>query len=159
MENNNEFLDAPQANSNQSLSDSDLSLLFEAGWWAKFLGIIGFIFTGFLALMSLLLILMGSAMSNMAGTNGIFALMGFTTIGIIYLGFTAVWFFLILYMYRFGAKARNAVRQGSMETMSESFKNLRNYFRLSGWITIIGLVLYIVLIFVFISLGASAARF
>lgn len=155
---NNEILDQGlSANFNQvgSLTSEDKGYLETAAKWSKFLGIMGFIFTGFIVLAGFAMMAMGSSMGSAFPSNSPFSGGMFGAgLGFFYLLFALPYFFISLYMYRFATKTQAALYSSNDAVMTDAFKNLRNYFRLMGMIVVAILVLYVVLI-VF-GIGAAA---
>ncbi len=155
---NNEILDqgfnAPLTQAG-GLTSEDKTYLETAAKWAKFLGIMGFIFTGFFVLAGFAMMAMGSAMtSSLPGNSPFSGGMFGAGIGILYLLLALPYFFISLYMYRFATKTQNALYSSNDAAMTDAFKNLRNYFRLMGILVVAILVLYVA-IMVF-GIGAAA---
>lgn len=154
---NNEILDQGYNTPlNQGgLSSEDKGYLETAAKWSKFLGIMGFIFTGIIVLAGFAMFALGNSMSSAFPSNSPFSGGMFGTgIGILYLLLAAPYFFISLYMYRFATKTQAALYSSNDAGMTEAFKNLRNYFRLMGILVAAILVLYLVaLVF---GIGAAA---
>jgi cell division protein FtsX len=154
----NQMLDA-DLNSNSNiggLTTDDKNYLDTAGKWARFLGIVGFVFTGFMLLVSIFMFAMGGAMgSALSEVSPIYAMTGMgAMIGFLYLLFVIPFFLISLYTYRFGTNTKSALYSSDAAKMTEAFKQLRNLFRFYGWLTAIILGLY-ALIFIFAIGGAA----
>ncbi len=113
--------------------------LKETAIWAKFLGIMGFVYSGLIALGA---IFAGSMLAKFSGNNlsnseGILA---GGSVAIIYLGMATVVFFMSLFLFRFARKIQFALQSNDQVTLNESFKNLKIYFRFAGVITVIALI-------------------
>jgi hypothetical protein len=156
---NNEILDQGyDSPSNQSgLSSEDKGYLETTAKWAKFLAIMGFIVCGLLVLASFSMFAMGSALSSLGSTEGASPMMGLGMmgpgIGLLYLLMTLPFFFMCLYLYRFASKMQASLYSSSL-TATDAFLNLRNYFRMRGYLVVAFIVFYLLAIVV--GLGAMA---
>lgn len=116
--------------------------LSTAGTWAKLLGVLGFVFTGFIVLMALMLILGGSflnefmANSDQAEMPAGMAGMG-TFAGLLYLVIGAIYFLISWWTYRFGNEIKYGLTTSSPEHLASAFNNLKNYFQAFGILTLI----------------------
>jgi len=132
--------------------------LATAGKWATFLSIIGFIVLGLMLLGSFAMFAMGSALSGLGGAGGPMAsMMSGATIGIIYLVIVVLCFFPTLYLFKFGAKAKQAVNNSNTAELTECIGNLKSYFKFVGIFTIITIVFYIVVFIAAMAIGIGAA--
>ncbi|MFT3679753.1 MAG: DUF5362 family protein [Ferruginibacter sp.] len=136
MENTNDLLQ------NDLTIDTDTAgNMKESAMWGRFLGIMGFIYSGLISIMA---VFMGwffeRIMPRSAGITPAAAIGGIF-IGVIYFVMAVMVFFLSLYLFKFGSKAQAALKANDQESLRESFKNLKLYFRVLGIITIISLVL------------------
>jgi Family of unknown function (DUF5362) len=102
----------------------------ESAMWAKFLGIVGFIYSG---IISVLAVFMGWFFER-AMPRQIIATKEAAIGGVVF-------FFLSLYLFKFGSKAQAAFKGSDQESLAESLKNLKYYFRFIGVVTLISLVL------------------
>ncbi len=132
--------------SNQNLLNTDLQLdsivqshLKETAMWARFLGIIGFVLTGFITIAAFF---MGTILGNVMHTNPYASsgdvpgmLGGFITA--IYLILAAVMFFISLFTYRFGVRTKAAMLTTDQESMYKGMLNLKLLFRTYGIIMVI----------------------
>jgi hypothetical protein len=124
------------------LTNTMLKFLSDASPWLRFMGIMGFIGSGFLALIGLLcLILMpfagGVFDGFLPGFPISFAVMAMY--GIYLIGAGVLMFFSALFTYRFGAKIRSYVQTNSEAELEQAFKNNRSLWKFYGILTIIGL--------------------
>ena len=155
MENNDILDQGYNAPLNQSgLSSEDKGYLDTASKWAKFLGIMGFIFTGFIIIAALFMFTLGSSLGSAFGGNSPISggVLGFG-VGFLYILLALPYFFISLYMYRFATKTQTALYSSNDVTLTEAFKNLRNFFRLMGILIVAILVLYLVV--VLFAMGSS----
>jgi hypothetical protein len=140
------FAPEPQAPAEQPqgivlLQDAQYYLTI-AGKWAKFLGIMGFICTGFIVLCALFIGTIMSAMSSFSPASRMAAAPGgFLTIS--YLLIAVLNFFIALYLYQFGARVKEGVIFNSSATVTEGLGKLKSMFKLVGIVTIVILVFYV----------------
>jgi hypothetical protein len=110
--------------------------LYTAGSWAIFLSIISFIACGFLVIMGLFMGSMMNASMKMAGMPSFL----FT---LIYLVMALVYFFPGLYLLRFGNRMRSSIQDQSQEDLTQSFANLKSFFKYSGILIIVMITVYL----------------
>ncbi len=144
----NRILD-DNATNQSNLSGTDREYLFIAAKWARFLGIVGFVMAAFIAIAAFFITsLLGATMPMMgqagAAGLGLFAGLG-AVMTFIYLLLAAFLFFNALYMYNFGTKTKLALASDDAETLTEGFKNLKSFFKLSGMVSAIFLGFYALL--------------
>lgn len=135
------------------------SFLREAGKWARFLSIVGFIFIALYTIWGLMMMAGGAAMGSNSRFDGMGA-MGAVTgamTGIIMIVVAIILLFPTLYMYRFGSKAKLALENNNTEYLTNSIENLKSYFKFFGIFMIIYLVLVIIIFIVAIVAGFAAA--
>jgi len=132
---------------NQNLVDLQLdepvsSYLGETAKWAKFLGIVGFVVCGFIAIIG---IFAGSTTSTaliiVGGNTG----MSGVIVTLIYLAVVAIYFFPCLYLFHFDNKMQRALRQNDQFLLTYSFKNLKSCYKYLGILMIIVLSLYAII--------------
>jgi predicted RND superfamily exporter protein len=134
-------LDSDQLKITNSIKEN----LMTAAKWARFLAIIGFIFTGFMGIASLVLLVTSLA-------SGIGALM---LMAVIYIGLTAVMILPALYLIRFAGSTEKGLNAGKQGEFDYGIQNLKSLFKFSGIYTIVLIALYIVYIFVLAQVGFS----
>ncbi len=120
--------------------DSTINVhLKESAAWGKFLGIIGFVYSGLIAVGA---IFAASMVANLSGnySGGAGGLLAGGSVGVIYLVFAGVVFFMSMYLYRFAKNTQAALKSNDQHTLSVAFNNLKIYFRFAGIITVIALV-------------------
>lgn len=130
------------------LTNESKDYLREAGKWAYFLGILGFIGVG---LMVLLAFSIGAIFSRFNPYGG----MPFPTtlLTVIYLIMAALYFFPVLYLFKFGSKTKMAFATNDTDTLTDGIKNLKSHYKFVGIFTIVIISLY-ALIFIFALLGS-----
>jgi len=121
--------------------------LREAGKWARFLGIIGFIVCGLILIGALTigtvisraaLISPSPMITMMAGMGGLIA--------VFYILIDIIHFFFSLYLYQFGDRIKKGIAFADTVHLTRAFEKLKSFFKLWGIITIVVLCLYALLI-------------
>jgi hypothetical protein len=110
--------------------------------WTMFLAIIGFIFLGLFIVFGLI------AGTFLSAFNTGETRLGFPESLLLLLFFllAAVYFFPVLFLFRFSKHAANAVQNIDKQELLKAFRNLRFYFAYLGVLIILGLILYIALL-------------
>jgi len=129
--------------SSSGLSETMLRYLKEASPWLRFVGIIGFISCGFIALMGLIIVIIfavGSSMFSEAfeefgAYGGLVGLLFF----VVFLGLAALCFFPSLFTYRFGKKIRDHQYTNSIEDLELAFRNNKSLWKFTGILVIVSL--------------------
>lgn len=129
-----------------------------AAKWGKFLAIIGFIMIGFMVLMALGIgAFMGGMMHGMNNTVGVMSALGSSFFSLFYLLFALLYFFPVLYLYRFSSKVQRALDLQSETEIDEAFKNLKSLLKFMGVLTIIVLAFYALSILaIFLGMGIGS---
>jgi len=142
-----------------SLNYEAQNYLRESGKWAAFLGIIGFILTGFIVIIALFAGTMMAAFSRFQPQNPGAALMagmgGFVTV--IYLLVALLYFFFSLYLYQFGSGIKKGIMYADQLHVTASLGKLKSFFKLWAILTIVVLCLYALIIVCAIIFGLSAS--
>ena len=157
METNETF---EQAGNNQSLvlTFEAQSYLREAGKWAYFLGILGFIFCIIILIVAFFA---GSVFTKMAELSpnsmvATFAGMGgFVTV--FYILIDLIYFFFALYLYQFGSQIKKGITFTNETQVTSALGKLKSFFRYWAILTIIVLSLYALIIIGAIALGVGAS--
>lgn len=144
-----ETIDKQFSSTELNVSAQSRDFLLYASKWANFLAILGFIGLGLMILGGLFVMVAGSTIAGMAGPSQL----GF--LGLIYMVMAALYFFPTLYLYKFGAKIKNALATASQDDLDLGFENLKSFFKFIGIFTIIMIGLYILAII--IGLGTAMA--
>jgi hypothetical protein len=131
--------------SNRVLTEDMLYYLKAASPWLRFLGIVGFIYLGFLLLIFLTFIILGSQtvfsdVPFMAGAGAV-AVMVYALI------LLAVSFFPVLFMFRFGKKIKSYLYSGDNTDLEAAFKNNKSLWTFIGILTIISLGFFVLMLF------------
>ena len=122
------------------LTQTAKSYLRETAKWGTFLGIIGFIFTGLIALAALFA---GSAFSTMGSMYD----QGFGSgmaglITVIYLLGALLYFFPSYYLYQSSSKIKEALRTQDSSTLELALGKQKSFFKFWGIMTIVIMCIY-----------------
>jgi hypothetical protein len=144
-----------------ALTETMLRYLREASPWLRFIGILGFIYCGFIALMGLIFMGMMTTLESFWGdipglpeflARGIGGAFGF-----IYIIIAALAFFPAFFTFNFGVKIRNYQRSGADTDLEAAFKNNKSLWKFSGVLAIVGLAFIPVSIIGLIIAGIASA--
>lgn len=135
------------------LSEESKLYLVQAGKWATFLGIVGFVFTGLIMFVA---ISSTNSLSNMQrfpmASMFPFLRVLLIVITVVYVVVAVVTFFFSLYLYKFGTAVKEGILYNDSIKTNAAFGKLKSFFKLWGVTTIIVLILY-ALMFLFIIFG------
>lgn len=138
---------------NENLIDTDLIIdsavkthLKETAGWGKFLAIIGFVYSALIALGAIFAATIVAQLSGSYSARNEGLLAG-GSVAIIYMGFAGIVFFMSMYLFRFAKKTQVALQSNDQADLTESFRNLKVYFRFAGIITVIALIFTILGVF------------
>jgi hypothetical protein len=115
--------------------------LREVAKWSKFLSIVGFVM---MALILLVVIFAGSAMTAAFSPGGVYGTQAYSGVAMM-VGVTLgmlIYFFPCLYLYRFATKMQTALRNNDQDTLNTSFSNLKSCFKFMGVLMIIIISIY-----------------
>lgn len=133
------------------LEESTLRDIDTTRKWSMFLAILGFIAIGLVILIGLIAGIFLSAFSQ--GDSQLGTAETILVFAILFL-LMAIYFFPLLYLYRFSKHAGNAVRTMDKDLMAQAFQYLRKYYVFIGILTIVALAFYVIALVVS---GASLA--
>lgn len=140
-----------------TLTNESISFLKEAGKWAYFLGILGFVFVGFMVIGAFS---MGTVMSSLGSLGGnAYSGVSGGMITVLYLIFAAIYFFPVYYLYNFGKKVKEAFLNNDTVVLTESFKNLKSHYKFVGILSAIILGFYLLVLLIALLGGLGAAAF
>ncbi|OJW14869.1 DUF5362 family protein [Mucilaginibacter sp. 44-25] len=147
---------APTPEPNMILTETAQFYLQKAGKWASFLGIMGFIGTGFIAIAALFMGTIFTTMATMNPMMGAAAGMG-SLVTVFYLLLAVVSFFFALYLYQFGSRVKDAIAYSNTEQLTSALGKLKSFFKLWGIITIVYIVFVVLALAFSIATGLGAA--
>ena len=140
-----------------TLTNESISFLKEAGKWAYFLGIIGFVFIGFMVIGAFSMATILSSLGPL-GAEAYGRATG-SMITVMYLVFAAIYFFPVYYLFNFGKKVKEAFLNNNTELLTESFKNLKSHYKFVGILTVVILGFYVLMLLIVLLGGIGAAAF
>jgi len=149
----NDVLDSSSSGSDDLVVSGEIrGFLGETARWAKFIAIVAFVMLG-LAL--LFVVLGGSAFGMLAAMEGM-PIGGGGAIGgffiVIYLLVIAIYFFPVLYLYRFAVNTQRALQIDDQGYLRTAFENLKSHYKFIGILMAIFVGLYaIMLVFTLIA--------
>jgi len=130
--------------------------LREAGKWAGFLGIVGFVMCGLFLILALFI---GTLFSALGQLSPVYAQLP-AYIGGVYAVFLIlidiVYFFFALYLYQFSVRIKKGIVFTDQFHLTQGLGKLKSFFKLAGILTIIIISIY-VLIFIFALLAGLVA--
>jgi hypothetical protein len=138
MDNNELNAGKENVNSKIELTDESISYLNETRKWTIFLAILGFIFLGLMVIMSFSFGTFFSALGGQ-GINPPFPSFLFV---VLYLAIGLIYFFPILYLYKFSSFTKQGLVEKNETLMTLAFKNLKSHYKYIGIFTIVFLCLY-----------------
>jgi hypothetical protein len=121
--------------------------------WTMFFSILGFIF---LALLLIGAIFMTSMFGAIAGGNLPFPGNGIM-MGAFYLVLGVLYFFPILYLYKFSKYSKNAIYNEDSEQLSVAFRYLKLHYKFIGILSIGILLLYVLIFLIALIFGGFGA--
>jgi len=121
-----------------NLTETMLRYLKETSPWLKFIGILGFIFSGIIALIGLLILIASGFLTNfISGWEAIPVWL----VSIFYLAMGALIFFPSFFTFTFGLKISRYVYSNSSEDLETAFKNNKSLWKFYGIMAIISLAI------------------
>jgi hypothetical protein len=109
------------------------------GQWARFIAIVGFVFTGLLVAFGFSFGFMMQAISGGAALQGVPTFL----MGMIYLIIGVLYFFPLLFLYRFSRYTKKGLRDMDQPAMDQAFSNLRSHLTFIGIMTAIAIAIYL----------------
>jgi membrane protein YqaA with SNARE-associated domain len=119
------------------LNNHSIGFLKETAKWANFLAIMGFIGIG---LMVVLAFFMGTVLSSLP--NASFLPITGPIMTVLYLLMAVLYFFPVLYLYRFADKMKAALARKEEAVLTDAFMNLKSHYKFIGVLTIVMLSFY-----------------
>jgi hypothetical protein len=125
-------------------------LLTQTGKWARFLAIIGFVIMGLMVVVGFI---MGIVMSFLpTGQADVLPFRPFL-ISFVYVIFAAIYFFPLLYLFRFSTGIKEALYAKKQSQFAKAIKNLKSHYRFIGILMIVMLALYALMFVVMLFTG------
>ncbi|GGE67415.1 hypothetical protein EV200_108143 [Pedobacter psychrotolerans] len=130
------------------------SYIYDITRWAKFLSIVGFVFSVILILVSFTIPAMIASNPVLAKQLGSLGQGSSTAITIIYLILGLFYFYPSLLLFRISNNGKQGVLFGNQESLNTAMQNVKSLFKFWGIITITVIVGYFLLLFL---VGAGLA--
>lgn len=127
--------------------------LLETARWTKFIAIVGFIILGLLILVGMLMGLGLSVASRMYDTTNLGSTFG-TAMMVVYLVLSLLYFFPILYLYKFSVLIKPAIQSGNQQQFNLALNYQKRMYKFIGIMLLVVFGLYAVMIIAGI-LGAA----
>lgn len=126
--------------------------LVETIKWGKFLAIVGFVFTGLIALVGIGLMSFGS--TTMTQIYGVAGMGGF--LGVIYLLMGLLYYFPSKYLYDFCVYTKKALQINDQESLVDAFSKIKSLYKFWGILMVVVIVFYGVALLFGIAAGLLA---
>jgi len=130
------------------------SYLYDATKWARFMSVVGFVFSAFLIIGSFGIGAAMQAQPELTKQLGPVAGLGSIGITAFYIVLALVFFYPSLMLMRFANKGRQGILFGDQEELNDSMSNVKSLFKFFGILTIVTIVSYFLL---FMLMAASVA--
>ena len=132
--------DANSDSSEITLSFQARKFLIEAAKWARLLSILGFVMVGIMVIFSLFAGTMFSALSDV--TDSPMPTFSGAFVSIVYIAVAALYFFPILYLFRFARGIKLALYSHDDSSLTSAFENLKSHYKFIGILAIITVSFY-----------------
>lgn len=128
--------------------------LFETAKWGRFLGIIGFIMVGLMALAGLVMGFFMNSNQTATPVTGMPAQMGGVFFAVLYLAMAGLYYFPSMYVYQFSTKAKSALKGNNETELTLAFSSLKSFFKFWGILMIVLLLFYGLMLIFFVGMLA-----
>lgn len=115
--------------------------LKESAKWSKLLAIVGFVGIGLMVLAAVFMTFAFSALSSLSEMQGDQPFPG-VFLGLLYLVFAAIYYFPVMYLYKYATNAKLALETNDDETLEQSLMYLKSHHKFLGILMVIVLSLY-----------------
>jgi len=132
------------------------SYLYDMAGWTKFLGIIGFIFSGLMIIMAVGMGAIFSTFSQMPGME-MYGGLGSGVFTFIMVLYALLFLYPSLMLFSYAVKAKQGVLYADQLSLETGIRKLKSFFKFYGIMMIIVIAFYI-LIFLFAIVGGMAGR-
>lgn len=132
------------------------SYLYDMAGWTKFLGIVGFIFSGLMVLVALSMGAMFGAISQMPGME-MYRALGSGVLTFILILYALLFLYPSLMLFSYSIKAKQGVLYADQLSLETGISKLKSFFKFYGIMMIIVIAFYI-LIFLLAIVGGMAGR-
>jgi hypothetical protein len=136
------------------ITENTVKYLKGASPWTRFLGIMGFIGSGFMLLLGIIFLIAGLAAPG--SFNNRFTSIPVTAAALLYIVMGLLTFIPARFLYRFGSKLRDYVQTSMESELEKAFKNNLSFWKFCGIMTIVYLAAVPVLLIVLVIIGVSS---
>ncbi len=118
--------------------------LAETAKWAKFMGIVGYVFVGLLVVGAFFVgAFMNFITRNAPNADTPFNSAAFSiAMGAYFLVIALIYYFPSRYLHQFGVNTQQALRRNEQFSFTQAFSRLKSFFKFFGVLTLVVLVLY-----------------
>jgi len=149
------LLDNNVSGTGLDIGGTSRSYLLETAKWSKFLAILGFVMIGLFVVLAIGIgFFMGSQFDAIMGGASV---MGSIGIAAMYLLIALLYFFPILYLYRFATQMRAAIDNNNQGALDQSFGNLKSCFKFMGIMMLVIIIFYALMLIFGIGAGIMGA--
>lgn len=131
----------PEMEAKLCITPDGSSYLKTSAKWGTFLAILGFIGSGIMVFVALLMLII-SPLSKLSSTLGL----PMSLLGVVYLLLAILYFFPAYYLYNFADKTKIALDTNNQDVLDDSLKNLKKMFKFIGIMTIVLIATYLIMI-------------
>lgn len=149
------YFDHSEAPAALQIDETGKAYLLETARWGKFLGIMGFIFTGLMIVFALLMFAVGGMASSASSSFG--GVLGGGLLGTIYLVVAIIYFFPSLKLFQFSTGMSKAIPTLNQELFTDSLGKLKSMMKIMGILTIIMIFMYVIGIIFAIVVGVFSS--
>lgn len=136
------------------VGDEIKGYLKETAKWAYLLSILGFVGIGFMVIGGISFTFLSSM--NTFPMNSANGMGNFVGIGIVYIVLALVYFFPIMYLFKFSSKMKKALGSNNNADFKIAFSNLKAHYKYIGIFSIVIISLYVLIL---IGVAGGAAFF
>ena len=150
-----------------SLTETMMIYLKATSPWLRFIGILGFISSGFTALWGIIIFILFPAtrttweqipgFESIGSLSNTLSMVLGGTVGLFCIGAAVLMFFPSVFLYRCGNKIRVYLRTGADQDLETAFRNNKSFWKFAGIVCIIHLAFFPLLIIGGIIAGVAAA--
>ncbi|WP_113662546.1 DUF5362 family protein [Pedobacter nanyangensis] len=132
------------------------SYLYDMAGWTKFLGIVGFIFSGLMILVAFSMGAIFSTISQMPGMD-MYSSLGSGVLTFIMLFYALLFLYPSLMLFSYAVKAKQGVLYADQLSLETSIGKLKSFFKFYGIMMIIAIAFYVLIFFLALVGGMAAA--
>ncbi|MDR3139816.1 MAG: hypothetical protein LBT95_09145 [Treponema sp.] len=133
------------------LTEAMVFYLRGASPWIRFIGVLSYIGSGFMAAAGLAMIVVSP---GLADSSSLFSSIGFNAgMGAVYIALGVIVFFPARFTYKFGAKIRSYLQSNAEQELELAFKNNKSLWKFYGILSIVYLAIIPVALVIGILIG------